>query len=78
MMRTETQHQTADKSAGQCVCASASTNEREMSTNSYDSEPFGIRHFSAPYDMPSCFLLETDMNKAQAVQMEDGLLSCLA
>lgn len=51
-----------------------------MNTNSYDSKPFGMRHFIPPHDMPSCFLLEIDRNaedKAEAVQMEDTVLSCL-
>lgn len=52
-----------------------------MSTNSYDSEPVGIRHFVlSPHDMPSCFLLELDRrveDKAETVQMEDKVLSCL-
>lgn len=37
--------------------ASPCTKELNMNANSYDSKALGIRHFIAPYDMPSCFLL---------------------
>lgn len=48
--------------------------KHEMSTNSYDSEPFGRRHFIPPPDVSSCFLSEIDgrKTKAETVQMEDG------